>query len=242
MKINRAGISSVGTGAGDLAKAEDAVHASGDTGVMLLGVRNDNAGVTTNTDGDYAAVAISSRGALHVGGAVLHDVATSGNPILMGAYATNAPPADVSAVGDAVRLAAGLDGVLFVRERPRTPWTLSNVGAGGAQATASKASAGAGLKNVCRGFWVSVQATGAIATAEAVTIVIRDGATGAGTVLWSFVVLVPINAAVGSLIYQGGLSDIYLEGTAATAMTIESNDPTDTDIIISVNAWGEVSA
>lgn len=42
-----------GTGATNLGKAEDAVHASGDVGVMALTVRADTAAATAGTTGDY---------------------------------------------------------------------------------------------------------------------------------------------------------------------------------------------
>jgi hypothetical protein len=50
-----------GTTATALGKAEDAAHADGDTGVLLLGVRN-YAGA--GTDGDYSAVAVAPDGHL----------------------------------------------------------------------------------------------------------------------------------------------------------------------------------
>lgn len=56
-----------GTAAANLGKAEDAVHASGDTGVMALGVRND-AGTAFAADGDYVPLSIDSSGALRVTG------------------------------------------------------------------------------------------------------------------------------------------------------------------------------
>lgn len=56
-----------GTGATNLGKAEDAAHASGDTGTLLLGVRNDSA-VTglSDTNGDYTPIATDSNGRLFV--------------------------------------------------------------------------------------------------------------------------------------------------------------------------------
>lgn len=54
-----------GTGATALGKAEDAVHASGDTGVMMLAVRND-AGTALAADGDYIPVMVDSAGRLYV--------------------------------------------------------------------------------------------------------------------------------------------------------------------------------
>ncbi len=55
-----------GTGAADLGKAEDAVHASGDTGVMALAVRKDTAAATAGADGDYMPLTADSSGRLHV--------------------------------------------------------------------------------------------------------------------------------------------------------------------------------
>ena len=51
-----------GTGATNLGKAEDAAHASGDTGVMDLGVRNDALAALTNADGDYTPKATVADG------------------------------------------------------------------------------------------------------------------------------------------------------------------------------------
>ncbi|RJP21683.1 MAG: hypothetical protein C4529_07080 [Deltaproteobacteria bacterium] len=52
-----------GTGATNLGKAEDAAHTTGDVGVMVFGVRNDNVAATlTGTDGDYTPIAVDSKG------------------------------------------------------------------------------------------------------------------------------------------------------------------------------------
>lgn len=53
------------TAAGDLAKAEDAVHGSGDVGVMSLAVRNDALAALADTDGDYAPLQVDADGALY---------------------------------------------------------------------------------------------------------------------------------------------------------------------------------
>ncbi len=55
-----------GTAAANLGKAEDAAHASGDTGVMALAVRKDTAAALAGTDGDYAALEVDANGRLHV--------------------------------------------------------------------------------------------------------------------------------------------------------------------------------
>ena len=51
-----------GTGATSLGKAEDAAHATGDTGVMALGVRNSALAALTTTDGDYSPIATDDKG------------------------------------------------------------------------------------------------------------------------------------------------------------------------------------
>lgn len=53
-----------GTGAANLGKAEDAVHAGGDTGVAVLGVRRDTPSAGVDADGDYAALGVSAAGRL----------------------------------------------------------------------------------------------------------------------------------------------------------------------------------
>lgn len=55
-----------GTGATNLGKAEDAVHGSGDTGVMMLGVRKDTAAALAGTDGDYQPLIMDASGRLHI--------------------------------------------------------------------------------------------------------------------------------------------------------------------------------
>lgn len=97
-----------GTGATNLGKAEDAVHGSGDVGVMVLGVRND-AGTAMAADGDYIPLSVNGSGALRVtpgnvavAGLAATDAAVSGNPVYVAGRASAAVPSDVSADGDVV--------------------------------------------------------------------------------------------------------------------------------------------
>lgn len=57
-----------GTSATSLGKAEDATHASGDTGVMVLAVRHDAGGALAGTTGDYAPLQVDATGSLRVTG------------------------------------------------------------------------------------------------------------------------------------------------------------------------------
>jgi len=53
-----------GTGATSLGKAEDAAHTSGDTGVVMLGVRNQNLAAMTSADGDYGSLTLFTDGGI----------------------------------------------------------------------------------------------------------------------------------------------------------------------------------
>ena len=84
-----------GTGATSLGKAEDDAHASGDTGVMALGVRNDTPSSLAGTDGDYVPPTFNSIGALWVALAGMETTetralsgSTRGRPIAIAATAT----------------------------------------------------------------------------------------------------------------------------------------------------------
>lgn len=92
-----------GTGATSLGKAEDAVHASGDVGVMSLAVRQDAEATLVSATGDYSPLSVDATGKLRtsVAGTVAHDAVDAGNPIKIGGKASSSAPADVAA-GDRV--------------------------------------------------------------------------------------------------------------------------------------------
>lgn len=52
-----------GTGATNLGKAEDAGHSSGDTGVYVMGTRQDSPSATAGNSGDYQGAAYTAQGA-----------------------------------------------------------------------------------------------------------------------------------------------------------------------------------
>lgn len=78
-------ISSViaGVGATSLGKAEDAAHASGDTGVFSLGVANE-AQTVLASDGDYIGMGHDTKGNTFVIGTVASASTDSGNPVKVG--------------------------------------------------------------------------------------------------------------------------------------------------------------
>ena len=80
-----------GTASGNLGKAEDAAHASGDTGVMALTVRQDTAAALALTDADYQPFITDSTGRLYVNtempdAAVLADNASNPTAPAVGAF------------------------------------------------------------------------------------------------------------------------------------------------------------
>lgn len=93
-------------------------------------------------------------------------------------------------------------------------WSVNNVPATAAQATVTQAAAGASTKNVCTSFCASV-ACGATAQTP-ILAYIRDGATGAGTVLFAAALSAPANSTC--VVALSGLSVV---GSANTQMTVE---------------------
>jgi len=104
-----------GTGATSLGKAEDAVHATGDVGVMALAVRQDSEASLVSASGDYSPLSVDSTGKLrsNVSGSVAHDAVDAGNPVKIGGKASSSAPADV-ATGDRVDAYFDLKGRLKV--------------------------------------------------------------------------------------------------------------------------------
>lgn len=94
-------------------------------------------------------------------------------------------------------------------------WGIQQTPAVATQATISRAAGAAGVRHVAATATVCIVATAAQA---ALAFNLRDGATGAGTILWS----VSLSAAAGT--GQCVSSPPFnLVGTAATAMTLESS-------------------
>lgn len=62
-----------GVAATNLGKAEDAAHASGDTGVAVLAVRRDTAAVGSGADGDYSTLNVDAAGKAWITGTALED-------------------------------------------------------------------------------------------------------------------------------------------------------------------------
>lgn len=104
-----------GTGSNNLGKAEDAAHASGDTGVMALSVRKDTAAATADTDGDYQPLITDSTGKLHV---------NVGNTVTVGSHAvTNDGTFAVQVDGSALTSLQLIDDTVVADDAAFTPGT-----------------------------------------------------------------------------------------------------------------------
>jgi hypothetical protein len=101
-------------------------------------------------------------------------------------------------------------------------WFIQNAPAANTQATITKAAAGAGVRNVADCVTATFVA-GAIAPAAVqVSVVIRDGATGAGAILAQWNMALPATAGASSApLFACSTGGIGVSGTANTAMTIE---------------------
>lgn len=180
-------------------------------------------GNTITVDGTVtAAQATASNLNAQVVGELANDAVDSGNPIKIGGKAVSAAPTAVAAA-DRVNGLFDLWGRLFTRHGAQAPaastWTGVHVPATATQATKTQASAGAGKRNVCTGFTFTICAGGSAPTPTTpVTVKIIDGSSGGGTILWQSNITMP--ATAGGIV-SFNRSNLWLVGTAATAMTAE---------------------
>lgn len=112
-------------------------------------------------------------------------------------------------------------------------WSVASTPATGTAASASKATGGSGVQHVCRSISFALAVDGTHAQA-AIQINLRDGAPGAGTILWSLTIL---KAAVEALsLFHVG--DLNIPGSANTAMTLEFASAGATGSVQSVSITG----
>lgn len=93
-------------------------------------------------------------------------------------------------------------------------WSINSDPAAATQATITRAAGAAGVRHICTSIFASFSA-GATAGA-AVKVYLRDGLTGAGAILWSGSLAVPIGDTRNI-----SITDLSIVGSDATAMTLE---------------------
>jgi hypothetical protein len=227
-----------GTGATSLGKAEDTAHSSGDTGVMVLAVRNDAGTALAGTTGDYIPLSTDANGALRVSGAsgttqyaedTAHASGDSGVAMLVVRKDTAATIAGTD--GDYTIPQATATGALrvAVAEDETASSFYSSLVRGVASITDGSstqvlAAAGASVRNFVQG--VSIANT----SASTVTVDLRDGT--AGSVMFTF-----IAPAGGGVVYSFG--DAPLRGSANTAVAA---DPSASASTVTVSIHGFTGA
>lgn len=92
-------------------------------------------------------------------------------------------------------------------------WAVNSEPAVNTLATATRAAGAAGVRHVCRSLHFSLNA---VAAQTNIYCRVRDGASGAGTILWSQAVALPAGG-----LYSIALSGLNIVGSPATAMTFE---------------------
>ena len=93
-------------------------------------------------------------------------------------------------------------------------WSIQHTPAAGVKATITQA-ASAGVKHVCTAISV-VLVGGAAVESGPVNVYLRDGASGAGTILWGATLRAPTANSVPI-----SLTGLNIPGTAGNAMTLE---------------------
>ncbi len=107
---------STGTVTTGAEKAEDAAHASGDTGTFVLAVRNANHATLTSAEGDYSPIAVDAEGCVLVVGDIPDGTTDTGAAVKIGAFAeANLSTSGVVADGQRTSLHADIDGVLYTK-------------------------------------------------------------------------------------------------------------------------------
>lgn len=178
--------------------------------------RNQKLAITAGGAANVAQATASNLNA-QVVGEIANDAADSGNPIKIGGKGYGAKPTAVTA-DDRVNAYLDREGRQIVRPWGAGDWTVVHFPASNTQATASKTAGGAGVRHVCTGITV-VLAGGTTAPAAAqVNVALRDGASGAGTILWQAVITLPATAGAMNGISR---SHLHISGSANTAMTLE---------------------
>lgn len=106
---------------------------------------------------------------------------------------------------------------------PPGNWSVVSAPAVSTQASAVKAAGGAGVRHICTNISFGLSSAAVLAAGATMIVNLRDGASGAGTILktWQFA-LGTTGAEAGAIapvvVSISGLSEV---GTAATAMTLE---------------------
>lgn len=205
---------------GGINAADGKVYALATDGVGLSAVGADGTGAVSN---------------LQIVGNIAHDSADTSNPIKLGVKATSGWAPTVTA-DDRANVSGDRYGRIRVEVGGAVDaWYIKHAPSANAQATISKAAGSAIERHVATGFSWSLSSGAGAPTPELITITIRDGATGAGTVMWTETVSLPATAGSSA---RGSMSGLWLVGSASTALTIETDSAPGANVVANVSLNG----
>lgn len=118
--------------------------------------------------------------------------------------------------------------------QPVQQWSASHAPAANTKATASQVAV-VGKRHFCRSIAATIAAGATAPTAGTVTLTLRDGATGAGTILWQ--VTLGVTATAGATT-TFALSGLCIAGSTNTAMTLEFSAAGGANTLESVSMTG----
>lgn len=219
-----------GTAAANLGKAEDAVHTTGDVGVMALGVANE-ANTARAADGDYLPPALDTEGNVRIIGNRDHDAVDAGEIVGVGGRAI-AHGTNPTAVAAADRTAWYFNraGVPFViGGHPNIVTLRTNYTA--AQTDAALVTVAGGLKIVVTRCSVLADKANTVDVQARVGFGATTTPTGAGTVLSH------PGIAAGSGVIEGNGSGIIGVGADGEDLRITSEVPTTGSIDVMVSYY-----
>ena len=219
-----------GTAATNLGKAEDAVHASGDTGVMSLGVSNE-ANTQFGADGDYTPIGLDREGSSRIIGNRVHDAVDAGAPVKMGAKAVahGTNPTAVAAA-DRTDLYANRAGIPFVIGGHPNIITL--------EAAYTAAQTDASIITVSAGTKIVVTAIDVVCdNANTVAVAVRVGFGTTTTPTTTGVVLTHPGVAAGSGISRGNGGGMLGVGADDADLRITCGVPTTGSIRVLVTYY-----
>lgn len=186
-------------------------------------------------------VTIATDDIVLVSGTIAHDSPDSNNPLKIGGKASTTLPTAVSTTGDRVDAAFDRHGYQIVRSGGQAvnAWSKQHTPSSNTQATIAQSAAGSGLKNICTSITATLACGSTAPTANQVYLYLRDGSSGSGTILWSAAVSIP---AVAGSMSGVSISDIWIPGTANTAMTLEFSAAGGANTVETVSMTGTIVA
>lgn len=160
-------------------------------------------------DTEFARAIIAQPSADEVASDALYGQRTIGYNVLF-----NGATFDRQRGGSAANLSATTQSQTLMVTEPGD-WSITHTPAAATKATITKAAGAAGVRHICTS--ISATLIGLTGDVQANIVVnVRDGATGAGSALWSTILTVIPAGQTGV-----ALTGLHIIGSAATAMTIE---------------------